>query len=192
MEDEKKPLEEVPTEEKEELKTEDVEPQPEETPVEKTEEPIVPKKTKEEVAQKIKKQIAKNKEKFEGKSRIMEYLKTEHKWENYLFLVVSIITLLLGVLMLTDALIVKENFPLIGKYPDVFAWILVVVAGIGTIYALYPFFKPAIPEFKKITWLTWPKFLGNATRVLLFLVIFTLLFLLYDAFITQILARIFS
>ncbi len=146
--------------------------------------------TKDEVEKKIKKQIEKNKEKFEGKSRILEYLKTEHKWENYLFLVVSVITLLLGILMLTDALVVKEDFPLIGKYPDVFAWILVVIAGIGVIYALYPFFKPAFPEFKKVTWLTWGKFLGNAIRVFLFLIIFTLLFLLYDSFITQILARI--
>lgn len=146
--------------------------------------------TKAEVEKKIKKQIEKSKEKFEGKSRIMEYLKTEHKWENYLFLAVSVITLLLGVLMLTDALVVKEDFPLIGNYPDVFAWILVVIAGIGVVYALYPFFKPAFPEFKKVTWLTWPKFLENAVRVFLFLIIFTLLFLLYDSFITQILAKI--
>lgn len=147
---------------------------------------------KEEVQRKIKKQIEKSREKAEGKSRIMEYLKTEHKWENYLFLFVSVVTLLLGVLMLTGALVVKEDFPLIGKYPSVFAWILVVVAGIGVVYALYPFFKPAFPEFKKITWLSWIKFLGNAIRVFLFLIIFTLLFLLYDSFITQILSRIIS
>lgn len=147
-------------------------------------------KVKEEVQKKIKKQIEKSREKAEGKSRILEYLKTEHKWENYLFLFVSIVTLLLGVLMLTGALVVKEDFPLIGKYPKVFAWILIVVAGIGVVYALYPFFKPAFPEFKKITWLSWIKFLGNAIRVFLFLIIFTLLFLLYDSFITQILSRI--
>ncbi len=157
----------------------------------KEENEVVKHKSKDEVEKKIKKQIEKNKEKAEGKSRILEYLKTEHKWENYLFLVVSIITLLLGILMLTGALIVKQDFPLIGNYPKVFAWILVVVAGIGVVYALYPFFKPAFPEFKKITWLTWIKFLGNAVRVFLFLIIFALLFLLYDAFITQILARIF-
>lgn len=147
-------------------------------------------KVKEEVQRKIKRQIEKSKEKAEGKSRILEYLKTEHKWENYLFLFVSIITLLLGILMLTGALVVKEDFPLIGKYPKVFAWILVVVAGVGVVYALYPFFKPAFPEFKKITWLSWIKFVGNAIRVFLFLIIFTLLFLLYDSFITQILSRI--
>ena len=98
---------------------------------------------------------------------------------------------MLGVLILSDVLVVKEDFPLIGKYPDVFAWVLVVIAGLGVVYALYPFFKPALPEFKKISWLKWPKFLGNVIRVFLFLIIFTLLFLLYDSFIQQILARIF-
>ncbi len=146
--------------------------------------------TKEEVQEKVEKQIKKNKAKFEGKSRIMEYLKTEHKWENYLFLAVSVITLLIGVLMLTGALVVKNNFPVIGDFPDVFAWILVVLASIGTIYALYPFFKPAFPEIKKISWLPWLKFVGNSVRVFLFLIIFALLFLLYDSFITQILDRI--
>ena len=53
--------------------------------------------------------------------------------------------------MLTGALVVKNNFPVIGDFPDVFAWILVVLASIGTIYALYPFFKPAFPEIKKIS-----------------------------------------
>mgnify|MGYP004638976879 CR=1 FL=1 len=148
------------------------------------------KPVKDEVAKKIKKQIEKKREKEEGHSRILEYLATEHKWENYLFLVVSIITLMLGILILTDVLVVKENFPLIGKYPDVFAWILVAVAGLGVLYALYPFFKPAFPEFKKITWLKPMKFLGDAIRVFLFLFIFVALFLLYDAFITQIISRI--
>ena len=136
------------------------------------------KPVKDEVAKKIKKQIEKKREKEEGHSRILEYLATEHKWENYLFLVVSIITLMLGILILTDVLV------------DVFAWILVAVAGLGVLYALYPFFKPAFPEFKKITWLKPMKFLGDAIRVFLFLFIFVALFLLYDAFITQIISRI--
>ncbi|MBQ3253557.1 MAG: preprotein translocase subunit SecE [Acholeplasmatales bacterium] len=148
---------------------------------------------KSEVEEKIKKQIQKKQEKNEamGINRIAEYLKTEHKWENYLFVVVSIITLLLGGLMLSGSLVVKDNFPLLGDYPDVFAWALVIIGAAGTIYALYPFYKPAFPEFKKISWLSMPKFLGNIIRVFLFLIIFTLLFLLYDSFITEILRLIF-
>lgn len=146
---------------------------------------------KDEVATKIKKQIQKKKEKEEGKSRILEYLATEHKWENYLFVVVSLVTLVLGILILTGALVVKEDFPLIGDYPKVFAWILVGFAGFGLLYAIYPFFKPAFPEFKKISWLSGKKFLANTIRVFTFLIIFTLLFLLYDIFISQLLGRFF-
>lgn len=128
----------------------------------------------------------------EKKSRILQYLNETHKWENYLFLVASVFVLLLGCLILTGALVVKQDFWLIGSHPTVFAWILVVGSILLTLYALYPFFKPSFPELKKITWLPFRKFFGNSVRVLLFLTIFALLFLLYDSFITQILARIFQ
>ena len=150
------------------------------------------KTSKAEVEAKIRKQIEKKQEKEAnlGVYRILEYLKEEHQWENWLFLVISIITLVLGCLMLNGALNVRSDFPLIGEYPTVFAWILVVLASVGLIYALYPFLKPAFPELKKITWLTGPKFLGNAIRTFVFIIIFTLLFLLYDVFIQQLLALI--
>lgn len=133
------------------------------------------------------------KEKINDKpSRIMQYLKETHKWENYVFLLFSALVLMLGCLILTGTLTVKQNFWLIGEHPTVFAWVLVVVGILFTIYALFPFFKPALPEIKKVSWLTFGKWLGNSIRVLLFITIFALLFLLYDAFITQILAVIFK
>ena len=152
-----------------------------------TKEPV-----REEVKAKLEKQIAKKHAKMEGKSRILEYLMEEHKWENYVFLAVSVITLILGTLILAGTLSVRENMPLIGNYPKVFAWILVGIAGVGVLYALYPFFKPSFPEFKKITWIKGWKFVGNIIRTFLFIAIFALLFLLYDAFIQQILERILS
>ncbi len=125
-------------------------------------------------------------------SRIWQYLKETHKWENYVFLIFSVLVLVLGCLILTGTLTVRSDFWLIGDHPTVFGWVLVSLGGLFTIYGLYPFFKPALPEFKKVTWLTFGKWAANSIRVLLFLVIFALLFLLYDAFITQILARIFK
>ncbi len=145
-----------------------------------------------EVKAKIEKQIQKKHAKMEGKSRIAEYLKEEHKWENWLFLVVSTITLLLGVLILTDVLVVKDTIPVIGDYPTVFAWVLVVLSGVGLLYALWPFFKPAFPEFKKVTWTKGLKFVGNIVRVFLYILIFAGLFLLYDAFIQEIFERIMA
>ncbi len=128
----------------------------------------------------------------EKPSRIIQYLKDTHKWENYVFLILSVMVLLLGCMILTGTLTVRPNFWLIGEHPKVFGGVLVGLAGLFTIYALYPFFKPAFPEFKKISWLTFGKFLGNSIRTLLFITIFALLFLLYDSFITEILSRIFK
>ena len=52
---------------------------------------------KDQVEKKIRKQIEKKQEKeaHGGISRIGEYLKEEHKWESYLFIVIALITLLL-------------------------------------------------------------------------------------------------
>lgn len=147
---------------------------------------------KEKIEEKVTTQIKKKREKEDNKpSRILEYLKTEHKWENYLFLAISLVVLMLGILILTGVLVVREDFPLIGKNATVYGWVLVVVAGLGTLYALFPFYKPCFPEFKKITWLKGMKLLGDIVRVFLFITIFTLLFLLYDSFISQILGYIF-
>ena len=106
------------------------------------------------------------------------------------FIVVALATLLLGCLILEGTLVVKENFPLAGAAPTVFAIVLVVIGGLGLLYALWPFFKPAIPEFKKISWLTMPKFVANVIRVFVFMLILVLLFMLYDAFISGIFTKI--
>ena len=128
----------------------------------------------------------------EKRSRILEYLSETHKWENYVFLGFAVIVLVLGCLILTGTLVVKDNIWLIGDYPEAFAWVLVGISGLFTIYGLVPFFQPAVPEFKKVSWLPFKKFVANSLRVILFLVIFASLFLLYDSFITQILSRIFK
>ncbi len=147
---------------------------------------------KEKIEEKVTTQIKKKRAKEDNKpSRILEYLKTEHKWENYLFLVISVIVLMLGILILTGILVVREDFPLIGQNATAYGWVLVVIAGLGTLYALYPFYKPCFPEFKKITWLKGMKLFGDIIRVFLFIIIFTLLFLLYDSFISQILEYVF-
>lgn len=150
-----------------------------------TKEPV-----RQEVKEKLEKQIAKKHAKMEGNSRILNYLKEEHKWENYLFLFVSLVTLVLGALILVKTLSVKPHIPLIGKHPIAFAWCLVVFGGLGLIYSLFPFFKPSFPEFKKVTWIKGWKFFGNVIRTFSFIIIFALLFLLYDAFIQQVLDKI--
>ena len=148
---------------------------------------------KSEVEEKVKKQIEAKEAKREklGIYRISEYLKEEHKWEIWLFLAVSIITLLLGCLILNGALAIRSDFPVLGQYSSLFGWILVVVSALGLLYALYPFFKPAFPEFKKITWLKVPEFIGNVIRAFVFMLVFIALFILYDYFMTSVLKLIF-
>ncbi len=147
---------------------------------------------KERIEEKVTNQIRKKRDKEDNKpSRILEYMKTEHKWENYVFVFISVLVLMLGILILTGVLVVREDFPVIGQNAKVYGWVLVVVASLGTLYALFPFYKPCFPEFKKITWLKGVKLLGDIVRVFLFIIIFTLLFLLYDSFISQILGYIF-
>lgn len=147
---------------------------------------------RDEVERKIRKEIEKKQEKQEtlGFYRIAEYLKTEHKWENYLFVFVSLVVMVLGGMILSGSLVVRDSFPLIGEHPVAFAWILIGIAVVALLYSLYPFFKPAFPEFRKITWLTLPKFVGDSIRVFLFIAIFVLLFILYDSLIAGILRLI--
>lgn len=167
----------------------------EEVIVEKTTNPEEVKEATEsqKVQEKLKKQIEKKQEQRDrmgGTARIIEYLKTEHKWENYVFILVAALTLVLGGLMLTGFLVPNDNIPFIRDNSFLFAVVLTVIGFAGLIYALYPFFKPAFPEFRKITWLTLPKFVANSIRVFIFLIIFALLFQLYELFITSILYRI--
>ena len=190
MADEKK-LDEVTTEANEE----NVEAKVEEAPAAKSkQEESETESKKDQVEKKIRRQIEKKQEKDTkfGIAALGEYLKEEHKWENYVFVVVALITLLLGCLILEGSIQVKDNFPVIGTHPTAFAWVLVGISALGLLYALWPFFKPSIPELKKITWLTWPKFLANLTRVFIFMLIFIALLLLYDAFISNIFVLIFS
>ena len=126
----------------------------------------------------------------EKQSKLWEILKKDYKWESYVFFAISLLVLLLGVLILTGTLTISPSAPLIGGFPTVFAWILVVFGGLTLLYAVYPFFKPAFPELKKITWLKGKKYFGDVIRVFSFIIVFALLFLLYDMFITEILAKI--
>ncbi len=149
---------------------------------------------RQEVEEKIKRQIAKKQEKQEkmGVYRIIDYMKEEHKWENYLFVGISIIIMVMGGMILSGALVVRNDFPVIGPNPTLFAWLLLGVGFLALIYSLYPFYKPCFPEFKKITWPTLNKFVADSIRVFLFIIIFVLLFLLYDFVIRGALRYIFK
>jgi preprotein translocase subunit SecE len=67
---------------------------------------------------------------------------------------------------------------------------LFAISIFGLILVIYPFFLPAIPELKKITWPTFPKFVDHSVRVLIFLFILTGFILLYNLLIIRLLGGI--
>ena len=132
--------------------------------------------------------IKENKE--EQQSKLREVLSKEYKWETYLLGAVSAVALALALLMLTGVLTINSSIPVIGKNPLVFEIIVLVLSIVGLVLFAIPFFRPAAPEVKKLSFPTWRVFLANTVRVFLFLIITVLLFLLYEAFITAFLGRV--
>jgi preprotein translocase subunit SecE len=123
-------------------------------------------------------------------SKLREVLSTEYKWETYLIGFLSIFSLTLSLLMLTNVLTIKESTPIIGNNPLIFEILLLVLSIAGLVLFAIPFFRPAIPELSKLSFPTWRVFVANTTRVFIFLFVVVLLFLLYEAFITAFLGKV--
>lgn len=126
----------------------------------------------------------------EKTSRIRTILSTEYKWETYLIGVLSAVALAIGLLMATGVLTIKESVPIIGAVPKLFQWLIIGLAILGLVLFAISFFRPALPEISKLEFPTWRVFVANTTRVFIFIIILTLLFLLYEAFITALLGRV--
>lgn len=130
----------------------------------------------------------------EQKSKLLEVLTTEYKWENLLLGVLATLSGALAVMIISGSTLlqINENFPILGQGNNgvIFAWILLAISVFGIILVVYPFFLPAIPELKKITWPSWPKFLDHSVRVLIFLFVLTGMLLLYDILIIRLLGGI--
>lgn len=123
-------------------------------------------------------------------SKIKEILTTEYKWETYLLGVLSLVAIALGLLIFSDVLTVNEGTPVIGNFPELFAWIITIVGAVGFILFAIPLFKPAFPELKKLSFPTFKVFVANATRVFIFIIVIALMFMLYEAFIGALLGFI--
>ena len=132
----------------------------------------------------------KEKSKELQKSKVVEILTTEYKWETYLLGFLSTVAIALGLLIFANVLTVNETTPLIGNFPKLFAWIITIVGAIGLILFAIPLFKPAVPELKKLSWPTWRVFVANSTRVFIFIILMAGVFLLYEAFISAFLGFI--
>jgi preprotein translocase subunit SecE len=130
----------------------------------------------------------------EQKSKLVEILTTEYKWENLLLGILATVSGALALMIIsgTGPLRIEPSFPVLGQEPNglIFAWVLFVISVFGLILVIYPFFLPAIPEIKKITWPTKSKFLDAAGRTLIFLFILTGVIFLYNVLILRLLGGI--
>ena len=132
----------------------------------------------------------KEKSKDVQKSKVVEILTTEYKWETYLLGVLSVVAIALGLLIFSNVLTVNESTPVIGGNGTLFAWIITIVGAVGFILFAIPLFKPAMPELKKLTFPTFRLFVANATRVFIFIIVIAAVILLFDSFIGALLGFI--
>lgn len=122
-------------------------------------------------------------EKKEKKSKVLEVLRTEYKWENVVLAILASLALAFSLMIINGALVVRESFPLIGQYPKVFAWVLFGISVIGIILVISPFMIQAFPELKKISWANWSTSIDAIVKVFVFVLIFALLFVGFDALV---------
>jgi preprotein translocase subunit SecE len=130
----------------------------------------------------------------EEKSKLLEVLTTEYKWENLLLGILATLSGALSLMIISGntLLQINEDFPVLGQEPNglIFAWVLFAISVFGLILVVYPFFLPALPELKKISWPTRSKFIDAAVRVLIFLFILTGVILVYNILILRLLGGI--
>jgi preprotein translocase subunit SecE len=130
----------------------------------------------------------------EEKSKLLEVLTKEYKWENLLLGVLATISAGLALMIISGnrLLQINPNFPILGTEPNgtIFSWVLLVISIFGLILVIYPFFIPAVPELKKIIWPSRSKFLDHSARTVLFLLLLTFIILIFNFLILNLLGDI--
>ena len=127
----------------------------------------------------------------EQRGKLMDILTTEYRFESLLLAILTIVTASVGVLIL-DGTLAITNFPIISQSPNniIFAWAVIIISILGLSLVVYPFFLPAIPELKRITWATRKKLVDYTIRVLIFTTILTIIILTYDIIIVNIIRMV--
>lgn len=122
------------------------------------------------------------KDKVEKKqSRLASVFTKEYKHEWLILLILSLIAIVLGVIFLNNEFgLTLEEIYLIGDYPDVFAWILIVLGVLSLLLSIWPYYKPSIDELKRVSWAKRGELLKNTAIVLLFSVAMALFFAVAD------------
>jgi len=124
------------------------------------------------------------------KSKLMEVLTTEYKWENLLLGFLAIASAALAAMIINKTLTIDASFPILGSGNNgiIFAWFLLTISLIGLLLVIFPFLQAAFPELRKISWPSKKKYLENTAKTLVYVVVLTLTLVLFDYLILRTLA----
>ncbi|MDR2822636.1 MAG: hypothetical protein LBV58_03705 [Acholeplasmatales bacterium] len=127
------------------------------------------------------------------KSKLIELLTTDYRFENLLLGIASIAAAVLSLMIITKLgpLTIAPNFPVLGEEPYglIFAWILFAISIFGLFLVLFPFVSAAIPEIRKIQWANFKKFREAFVRTVIVVVVLTGVIILFDLIIKLIMLR---
>lgn len=119
------------------------------------------------------------------KSSLLQVLAKEYKYENLLLAFLAFVLCAYSAMIIKGELFIKESAAVIGAHPKAFAWCLMIFGIFSLLLVLVPFFKPAVPELRKITWADGKSFLTDTVRVLIFMAIMAIAFVIYDYYLVK-------
>jgi len=126
------------------------------------------------------------------RNKLLEVLSQDYRAENIFLALIAIIAMAFSVMILSGSLNVKDNYPLLGSYPKVFAIILLVISTLGLLVVLWPFYEPSFGELKKLTWATPKELYEDLFRVIVFMIFLVFVLLFFDIICRALYTRIYS
>lgn len=126
------------------------------------------------------------------RNKLLEVLSQDYKAENIFLAFIAIIAIAFSIMILSGTLNVKDNYPLLGAYPKVFAIILLVISTLGLLVVLWPFYQPSVGELRKITWARPHELYEDLFRVFVFMAFFVFVLLFFDIICRNIYNKVYS
>ena len=126
------------------------------------------------------------------RNKLLEVLSQDYKAENIFLAFIAIIAIAFSIMILSGTLNVKDNYPLLGAYPKVFAIILLVISTLGLLVVIWPFYQPSLGEIRKITWAKPHELYEDLFRVFVFMIFFVFILLFFDIICRSIYAKVYS
>ena len=126
------------------------------------------------------------------RNKLLEVLSQDYRAENILLALIAIIAMAFSIMILAGTLNIKDNYPILGAYPKVFAIILLVISTLGLLVVLWPFYEPSIGEFKKVTWARPKELYEDLFRVIVFMIFFVFILFFFDVICRYFYTKIYS